>query len=157
MLKHAGGRDRKLGLPPMLRESLPTTGPGRTDNPSRPEPTFNKKPMIDGFTSSRIEGLPDHLLEVRLTQTEPLPDEPAASLTVILAEGPPDPNALSYLIPRHVFERGHAVHVGALGHGDENLLYAMYELLEVMNADDIAVFLCEDGEILNQASKLLLD
>lgn len=112
--------------------------------------------MIDGFTATRIEGLPAHLLEVRLTQTDPEPGEPPASLTVILAEGPPDPNALSYLIPRSVFEREQAVHVGALSHDDENLLYAMYELLEVMNADDIAVFLCEDLDIVEQASQILL-
>lgn len=113
--------------------------------------------MIDGFTASRIEGLPDHLLEVRLTQTDPEPGEAPASLTVILVEGPPDPNALSYLIPRSVFERQHPVHVGALGQSDENLLYAMYELLEVMNADDVAVFLCEDSRIFEQVSNLLLN
>ncbi|AWB32863.1 hypothetical protein [Orrella marina] len=113
--------------------------------------------MIDGFTAARIDGLPEHLLEVQLTQTDPEPGEEAASLTVILAEGPPDPNALSYLIPRSVFEREHPVHVGALGHSDENLLYAMYELLEVMNADDVAVFLCEDAKIVEQVSKILLE
>ncbi len=112
--------------------------------------------MIDGFTSTFIEGLPEHLLEVRLTQTEGFDGEPPANLTVILVVGPADPNALSYLVPRSVFERELPVHVGALGHEDESLLHSMYDVLEVMNADDIVVFLCEDDKIMNQASDLLL-
>jgi len=112
--------------------------------------------MIEGFHSQRIEGLPDHLLEIRLTQVEGFDGEPPASLTVILAVGPADPNALTYLVPRSVFEREHNVHVGSLGHQDNNLLYAMYDVLEVMDADDIVVFLCEDNDILQQAQEILL-
>lgn len=114
--------------------------------------------MIEGFSATLIQGLPDHLSEVRLTQIEGYDGESPATLTVILAVGPADPNALSYLLPRTVFERGSPVHVGALGEQpDDDMLNSIYDVLEVMDADDIAVFLCEQENVRARARQLLLE
>ena len=93
--------------------------------------------MIEGLTPRLVLNaeLPD-LVEIELTVadlTNPEPSHDVFTLTVLLLVGPPDPNALVYLVPRAVFERGAPVHVGALT-GKEDQTEALLE---------IVVFLCE--------------
>lgn len=102
--------------------------------------------MIEGLTPRLVPNaeLPD-LVEIALTvagNTNPEPSLEVFTLTVLLLVGPPDPNALVYLVPRAVFERGAPVHVGALT-GVEDQTEALLEILEVMSPSDIVVFLCE--------------
>lgn len=102
--------------------------------------------MIEGLTPRLVPNaeLPD-LVEIALTvadNTNPEPSLEVFTLTVLLLVGPPDPNALVYLVPRAVFERGAPVHVGALA-GVEDQTEALLEILEVMAPSDIVVFLCE--------------
>ena len=138
--------------------------------------------MIEGLIANWVSDT-ESLKEVELRQT---PSDPAVRdtdsaedqglvLSVILVVGPPDPNALSYLVPRAVFERGLPVHVGALslrssagndgdagaGSADsadiatDELLNAMLDILEVMNPHDIVVFICDTRETLNAAARLM--
>ena len=135
--------------------------------------------MIEGLIANWVSDT-ESLKEVELRQT---PSDPAVRdtdsaedqglvLSVILVVGPPDPNALSYLVPRAVFERGLPVHVGALSlplsagnDGDagadsadiatDELLNAMLDILEVMNPHDIVVFICDMRETLNAAVRLM--
>ncbi|MCD8494469.1 MAG: hypothetical protein LRY53_10095 [Burkholderiaceae bacterium] len=119
--------------------------------------------MIDGLTATWASNT-DTLKEIELRQTasETRSDDEALVLSVILVVGPPDPNALSYLVPRAVFERGLPVHVGALlspapnaeDQGNE-LLDAMLDILEVMNPHDIVVFICDTPETLAAAVSLM--
>jgi hypothetical protein len=102
--------------------------------------------MIEGLTPRLVLNaeLPD-LVEIELTVadlTNTQPSHEVFTLTVLLLVGPPDPNALVYLVPRAVFERGAPVHVGALT-GEEDQTEALLEILEVMAPSDIVVFLCE--------------
>lgn len=119
--------------------------------------------MIDGLTATWVSNT-DTLKEIELRQTVPQDpsDDEGLVLSVILAVGPPDPNALSYLVPRAVFERDLPVHVGALAapapdaesQGNE-LLDAMLDILEVMNPHDIVVFICDTPETLAAAVSLM--
>lgn len=102
--------------------------------------------MIEGLTPRLVLNaeLPD-LVEIELTVadlTNPESSHDVFTLTVLLLVGPPDPNALVYLVPRAVFERGAPVHVGALA-GVEDQTEALLEILELMAPSDIVVFLCE--------------
>jgi hypothetical protein len=102
--------------------------------------------MIEGLTPRLVLNaeLPD-LVEIELTVADLTNTEPSHdvfTLTVLLLVGPPDPNALVYLVPRAVFERGAPVHVGALT-GEADQTEALLEILEVMAPSDIVVFLCE--------------
>lgn len=126
--------------------------------------------MIDGLIAKRISPPgAQGPLEIELTvqdSIEATSSEAAFTLTVVLVIGPPDPNALAYLLPRSLFERGAPVHVGALAF-DENLdtnvpdyadsdssgqlVDPMLEILEVMAPGDMAVFLCQDAATLTQA------
>ena len=110
--------------------------------------------MIDGLQATWVTGSansqPDTLVEIALSDPTAPDLESQLTLTVILVVGPPDPNALSYLVPRSVFERGSPVHVGALA-ADADLLDGMLEILEVMNPDDIVVFICDSESTLSAA------
>ena len=127
--------------------------------------------MIDGLTARWISNT-DTLKELELRQTavddaaeHSDPDFEGAFeglvLSVILVVGPPDPNALSYLVPRSVFERELPVHVGALSVSPDSetskseLLDAMLEILEVMNPHDIVVFICDTQQTLEAAVSLM--
>jgi hypothetical protein len=107
--------------------------------------------MIQGITAKLVTqqdtepAAPSGLTELALSD-----DSGLLALSVFLVVGPPDPNALSYLLPRAVFERGAPVHVGALS--DENtLLDDLLEILEVMDSGDVAVFLCENTDTIKAA------
>lgn len=105
--------------------------------------------MIDGLAATWVSHT-DVLTEIELTDpTAPDPNS-QLSLRVILVVGPPDPNALSYLVPRAVFERGQPVHVGALS-ADGDVLAGMLDILEMMNPHDIVVFICDSDQTLNAA------
>lgn len=109
--------------------------------------------MIDGLTAHWVSQT-DVLLEIELTDpTAPDPDSQLV-LRVILVVGPADPNALSYLVPRAVFERGQPVHVGALSAGMD-VLEGMLEILEVMNPEEIVVFICDSEQTVNAALDLI--
>lgn len=136
--------------------------------------------MIDGLIPTLISPPgSDGPLEIELTiadlgEAAPSGAAQPCTLTVLLVIGPPDPNALSYLLPRHLFERGAPVHVGALAiDTDEKtdganypahfpiedtagtLLEPMLEILEVMAPGDMVVFLCQDVASLTQACQTL--
>ena len=128
--------------------------------------------MIEGLTASWITNT-DLFKELELRQTvvdetsDGMPDDGGAEseglvLSVILVVGPPDPNALSYLVPRSVFERELPVHVGALSVSpegepqDSELLDAMLDILEVMNPHDIVVFICDTPQTLEAAVSLIV-
>jgi hypothetical protein len=100
--------------------------------------------MLDGLVARQIQGT-DGYTEFELSDPTAPDLGSQLVLTIILVIGPPDPNALTYLVPRAVFERGHPVHVGALA-ANEDIAGAMLEILEVMNPHDIAIFLCADSE-----------
>lgn len=127
--------------------------------------------MIEGLTASWISNT-DSLKELELRQTavDDMPEDASENsnpeseglvLSVILVVGPPDPNALSYLVPRSVFERELPVHVGALSalpdsqNSDTELLDAMLDILEVMNPHDIVVFICDTPQTLDAAVSLM--
>jgi hypothetical protein len=111
--------------------------------------------MIEGITAKLVTqqdteqstqaAAPNGLTELALTDNSGL-----LALSVFLVVGPPDPNALSYLVPRAVFERGAPVHVGALSN-DDTLLDGLLEILEVMDTGDVAVFLCENTDTIKAA------
>jgi hypothetical protein len=113
--------------------------------------------MIEGL-SAKVISQTDTLTEISLlAQGEPNSEPDSGqtlSMTLILVIGPPDPNALSYLVPRAIFARGHPVHVGALALDDDHT-ERLLEILEVMDPDDIAIFLCEDGQTISRASTCL--
>lgn len=109
--------------------------------------------MIDGLAAVWVSDS-ETIKEIELYDPSAPDEESSLNLTAILVIGPPDPNALSYLVPRAVFERGHPVHVGALA-GTADVEAAMLEILEVMDTRDIVVFLCEDQATLNAAIELL--
>ena len=118
--------------------------------------------MIDGLQATWITGStntsadhavsyePDTLVEIELCDPTAPDLESQLTLTLILVVGPPDPNALSYLVPRSVFERGSPVHVGSLD-ADTDLLAGMLDILEVMNPNDIVVFICDSDNTLSAA------
>jgi hypothetical protein len=138
--------------------------------------------MIEGLTATWVTDT-DALKEIELRQTptdatgsedeaEHQTQQDLLVLTVVLVVGPPDPNALSYLVPRSVFERGLPVHVGALSapeadrentaqentaqeNTDQVLLDAMLDILEVMNPHDIVVFICDTQDTLEAALTLM--
>lgn len=128
--------------------------------------------MIEGLNATWVtdtEALKE--IELRQTPTDVTEPEDEAEhqtqqdllvLSVVLVVGPPDPNALSYLVPRAVFERGLPVHVGALSapeadqeNTDQVLLDAMLDILEVMNPHDIVVFICDTQDTLDAALTLM--
>ena len=105
--------------------------------------------MIAGLDARWIEDS-ESLQEIELSDPSAIDESSQLTLTVILVVGPPDPNALSYLVPRYVFERGTDVHVGALS-ANQNLEQGIIEILEVMNPQDIVVFLCETELVKTEA------
>ena len=126
--------------------------------------------MIDGLVAKRIsDPSAQGPLEIELTVTDPgqsaldgQSDQAPAyfTLSVILVIGPPDPNALSYLLPRRLFDRDAPIHVGALAFepkeldepdGQLDLTEPILEILEVMAPGDRVVFLCQDVATLNEA------
>ncbi len=128
--------------------------------------------MIEGLTATWVtdtETLKEFELRQTLTdatgpddQVQPQTQQNPLVLSVVLVVGPPDPNALSYLVPRSVFERGLPVHVGALSApaaDQENthqvLLDDMLDILEVMNPNDIVVFICNTQDTLEAAITLM--
>jgi len=125
--------------------------------------------MIDGLVAKRIsDPSAQGPLEIELTVTDPgqsaldgQSDQAPAyfTLSVILVIGPPDPNALSYLLPRRLFDRDAPIHVGALTcephapdgpDGKMDLTEPILEILEVMAPGDRVVFLCQDVATLNE-------
>ena len=109
--------------------------------------------MIEGLAARWLVNA-DELKEIELRDSGSTGNETSLILTVLLVVGPPDPNALSYLVPRAIFERGHPVHVGALSE-DQDITEGMLEILEVMGTEDIVVFICENDATLAQAIIIL--
>jgi len=123
--------------------------------------------MIDGLTAKyvNVSGATDlqRLIEIELTITDPeqstmdgqeAPEPADYTLSVVLVIGPADPNALSYLLPRRLFEQNIPIHVGALSLGPDDQLdlsEPMLEIIEVMAPVDRVVFLCRDMATLNAA------
>jgi len=123
--------------------------------------------MIDGLTAKyvNVPGATDlqHLIEIELTITDPgqsvtdgqsAPEPADYTLSVVLVVGPADPNALSYLLPRRLFEQNTPIHVSALSLGADDQLdlsEPMLEIIEVMTPGDRVVFLCHDMATLNEA------
>jgi len=105
--------------------------------------------MIDGLTATWVTQS-DALKEIELADPTAPDLESQLVLSVVLVVGPPDPNALSYLVPRAVFERDAPVHVGALS-ADMDIQDGLLEILEVMNPHDIVVFICDSADTLNAA------
>jgi hypothetical protein len=105
--------------------------------------------MIEGL-SARWVSQSDDLKEIELSDPSTPDAQSQLVLTTILVVGPPDPNALSYLVPRAVFERGQPVHVGALNQ-DTDLTESLLDILEVMNPHEIAVFICDSNDTLSAA------
>jgi len=114
--------------------------------------------MIEGLTPRLISNTQHPgLVEIELTVSDPgdpALSEQAFALTVLLVIGPPDPNALAYLVPRAVFERELPVHVGTLD-GQDDQTEQMLEILEVMAPSDIVVFLCETDQTVKAACETL--
>jgi hypothetical protein len=108
--------------------------------------------MIEGITARLLTSKEPH--DTSLTQLALTDDSGLLALSVFLVVGPPDPNALSYLLPRSVFERGAPVHVGALSQ-DDDLIERLLEILEVMDTGDVAVFLCDTAETLSATLEAL--
>ena len=105
--------------------------------------------MIDGLNATWVSQT-ESLKEIELSDPTAPDLESQLVLRLVLVVGPPDPNALSYLVPREVFERGHPVHVGALS-ADTDLQAGMLEILEVMNPHDVVVFICDTDATLSAA------
>lgn len=105
--------------------------------------------MIDGLDATWVSQT-EALTEIELSDPTAPDLESQLRLRLVLVVGPPDPNALSYLVPREVFERDRPVHVGALS-AEMDLEAGMLDILEVMNPDDIVVFICDTDATLSAA------
>ncbi|MFW8565938.1 hypothetical protein [Orrella sp. 11846] len=112
--------------------------------------------MLEDFDIFPLESLGAQLTQIRLTAKPSVYDALGEfSVTIILVVGPPDPGLLPELIPEEIFERGHPIHVGALSSDDPTPLHTMFDLIELMNDEEIVVFLCEDQNTWFRATNLL--
>lgn len=74
--------------------------------------------------------------------------------TVFLLIGPPDPSILPQQLPQSVFDRGQPIHVSSLDLLND-VGESILEILELMNPDEIAVFICQDQAVLASACDVL--
>ena len=74
--------------------------------------------------------------------------------TVFLLIGPPDPSILPQRMPQSVFDRGQPIHVSSLDILND-VGESILEILELMNPDEIAVFICQDHTVLAAACDVL--
>lgn len=103
--------------------------------------------MIPGLETALIDQPDQSFIEIAVTSE-------SVHFTILLLIGPADPSILSERLPLEVFERGQPIHVGAL-----DLLMdvgeTIVDILELMNPDEIAVFLCQDEAALQAACDVL--
>jgi hypothetical protein len=74
--------------------------------------------------------------------------------TVFLLIGPPDPSILPQRLPQSVFDRGQPIHVSSLDLLND-VGESILEILELMNPDEMAVFICQDQTVLAAACDVL--
>jgi len=74
--------------------------------------------------------------------------------TVFLLIGPPDPSILAERLPQSVFDRGQSIHVSSLDLLND-VGESILEILELMNPDEMAVFICQDQTVLAAACDVL--
>jgi hypothetical protein len=107
--------------------------------------------MIPGLKIERIENatiaLTSHLIEFKVTSD-------SVGFTVFLLIGPADPGILPDRLPKSVFDRGQPIHVSSLDLLND-VGESILEILELMNPDEIAVFICQDQEVLDAACNVL--
>jgi hypothetical protein len=107
--------------------------------------------MIPGLEINRIEtssdALTSNLIEFEVTSE-------AAHFTVLLLVGPPDPSILPDQLPQSIFDRGQPIHVSSLDLLND-VGESILDILELMNPDEIAVFLCQDQTVLGAACDVL--
>lgn len=95
---------------------------------------------IDGMTNTSV-------FEFEVTSESVL-------FTVFLLIGPPDPGILPDRLPQSIFDRGQPIHVSSLDLLND-VGESMLEILELMNPDEMAVFICQDQAVLAAAYDVL--
>lgn len=114
--------------------------------------------MIPGLRTARVVNPQSDVIEVLVTTDDPQDDSAWAAdtiqWTVLLFVGPPDPTTLTDRLDQSVFERGVALHVSALDvFGD--IGDSIVDIIELMNPNEIAVFLCQNQATLHAACEVL--
>jgi hypothetical protein len=107
--------------------------------------------MIPGLDIKRIETSND-VLTLNVIEFEVTSE--AARFTVLLLVGPPDPGILPERLPQSVFDRDQPIHVSSLDLLND-VGESIVDILELMNPDEIAVFLCQDQTVLASACDVL--
>jgi len=107
--------------------------------------------MIPGLEIKRIEvaseDLTSNVIEFEVTSE-------STRFTVLLLVGPPDPGILTDRLPQSVFDRGQPMHVSSLDLLND-VGESILDILELMNPDEIAVFICQDQTVLVTACDVL--
>jgi hypothetical protein len=78
----------------------------------------------------------------------------SAHFSVLLLVGPADPGILPDRLPQSVFDREQPIHVSSLDLLND-VGESILDILELMNPDEIAVFLCQDQTVLDAACDVL--
>lgn len=107
--------------------------------------------MIPGLEIKRIEpssnASTSNVIEFEVTSE-------SAQFTVLLLVGPADPGILPDRLPQSIFDRDQPIHVSSLDLLND-VGESILDILELMNPDEIAVFLCQDQTVLVTACDVL--
>lgn len=107
--------------------------------------------MIPGLEIKRIETssntITSNVIEFEVTSE-------SAHFTVLLLVGPADPGILPDRLPQSIFDRGQPIHVSSLDLLND-VGESILDILELMNPDEIAVFLCQDQTVMVAACDVL--